>query len=60
MELVYDKIVRDKEHEGAILFEFADEQKWIPRSLCEVDESKGVVDVSSWFVEKEELEGYAL
>ena len=59
IELTYDSI--EAETPKAILFNFGDEQTWIPRSQIEDDslpDGKGTVCVAAWLVKQNGLEGY--
>ena len=57
IELAYDEII--KKTDEAILFDFGEVQKWIPKSLIE-EYDKECVIIPLWFAEKEELEGYEI
>ena len=59
IELTYDSI--ETETLKAILFNFGDEQVWIPRSQIEDDslpDGKGTVCVAGWLVKQNGLEKY--
>ena len=59
IELTFDSI--EAQTPNAILFNFGDEQAWIPRSQIEeypLEDKAGTVCVSAWLVKAKELEGY--
>lgn len=57
-DLSYKFIVTDTE--SAVLVDFGDREQWIPKRVCEVDENSHQVTVETWFVEREDLEQYAI
>ena len=59
IELTYDSI--EAQTLKAILFNFGDEQAWIPRSQIEeypLEDKAGTVCVAAWLVKAKGLEGY--
>ncbi len=55
MEICHDGV--SHETDDAVLFYFDERDVWIPKSVIN-DYDGLVVEVESWFAEKEELEGY--
>ena len=58
IDLVYDKCI--KETENAVLLDFGDKEKWVPKSVIkdgfDIEYSKeNTVDVTEWFAVKKEL-----
>ena len=45
------------ETDTAILFDFGDEEKWIPKSLIS-EQTEDELTIPLWFAEKEELKVY--
>lgn len=60
MILVFDSVLHQTEQ--AILFQFGDEQKWVPKSVMpnwEKDiEGLGLIEIKDWFIELNSLEDY--
>ena len=52
-DIKYDSI--EMETEGAILFLIDEEEIWIPRSICVLDEKMKTVTVPVWFAKKNSL-----
>lgn len=59
MILAHDGIKYDSPEKQAVLFIFDETTVWIPRSLMEAYD-ENVVEVPTWFAEKEEIEIYEL
>jgi len=58
-ELKYDDV--EHQTEGAVLFIFDDEAKWVPRKLIRsIDYKNHIVEIADWFVEKEGLNCYTI
>ena len=55
-KLVYDELKHKTD--GAYLFVFHGEERWIPRSLCKLYPDDNRVLVQAWFVTKNALEVY--
>lgn len=55
VELAYDRIVHQTAL--AILYDFGDQEAWVPKSVVEDDDGEdgGVVEIQEWFAEKEGL-----
>ena len=59
MFLNYDEIKVNREDLDAVLFRFDETEIWIPKSLViEIDEDQKLVDITKWFVLKNDLEYY--
>ena len=59
VDLKYEEIM--VQTANATLFSFSDgAEKWIPSKLGDIDENSKQVTVPQWFVEKEDLDQYAV
>jgi len=60
-ELIYDKILVDKEHLRAVQYQFGDIKEWIPKSQIRAEDLlKQTITLPEWLVIAKGLEAYIL
>ena len=56
--VVYDDLKHETDLAWLLLFD--EEEVWLPKSVCEIDEVEFEIEVPEWLVEENELENYVL